>query len=176
MTTGLTLGKFAPLHPGHQLVIGTALAEMDHVIVVIYQATAVTSIPLHVRAGWIRELYPSKPYGEHVSRSLSCENRTVDLDRRQCPVSATGIRRDLFSYVDRLDRVVRADLLPRIALLGGPSTGKTTVAEAVATQFGEPFCREYGREYWLREEQKRPGGVRGDTAAVSSDRSSEDPS
>lgn len=26
MTTGLTLGKFAPLHPGHQLLIETARA------------------------------------------------------------------------------------------------------------------------------------------------------
>ncbi len=33
---GLTLGKYAPLHQGHQMVIETALAEMDHVIVVIY--------------------------------------------------------------------------------------------------------------------------------------------
>ena len=26
---GLTLGKFAPMHQGHQYVIETALAEMD---------------------------------------------------------------------------------------------------------------------------------------------------
>jgi nicotinamide mononucleotide adenylyltransferase len=30
---GLTLGKFAPLPKGHQLVIETALAEMDEVVV-----------------------------------------------------------------------------------------------------------------------------------------------
>lgn len=55
--TGFTLGKFAPLHKGHQYMIETALKEMDEVIVMIYD-TDVTKIPLTVRAGWIRELYP----------------------------------------------------------------------------------------------------------------------
>jgi HTH-type transcriptional regulator, transcriptional repressor of NAD biosynthesis genes len=57
-THGLTLGKFAPLHKGHQLVIETALAEMDEVSVIIYDAPETTSIPLNVRSNWLRELYP----------------------------------------------------------------------------------------------------------------------
>ncbi|MFQ5568926.1 MAG: AAA family ATPase [Rhodothermales bacterium] len=57
-TTGLTLGKFAPLHRGHQSVIETALAEMDEVIVLVYDCPETTRCPLHVRARWIRELYP----------------------------------------------------------------------------------------------------------------------
>lgn len=56
---GLTLGKFAPLHKGHQYMIETAISEMDHVIVVVYDASEVTSIPLDVRANWIKTLYPS---------------------------------------------------------------------------------------------------------------------
>jgi NadR type nicotinamide-nucleotide adenylyltransferase len=56
---GLTLGKFAPLHAGHQLVLETALAEMDRVIAIIYDCPEVTEIPLPVRAGWIRRLYPA---------------------------------------------------------------------------------------------------------------------
>ena len=58
MKTGLTLGKYAPFHKGHQYVIETALAEMDHVIVLIYNSPEVTTIPLTVRADWIRKLYP----------------------------------------------------------------------------------------------------------------------
>ncbi|GJM72226.1 hypothetical protein HMSSN036_44420 [Paenibacillus macerans] len=57
-TLGLTLGKFAPLHKGHQFMIETALQEVDELIVVIYE-TDVTPIPLHIRAGWIRKLYPA---------------------------------------------------------------------------------------------------------------------
>jgi HTH-type transcriptional regulator, transcriptional repressor of NAD biosynthesis genes len=56
---GLTLGKFAPLHRGHQHVIETALLEMDHVIVVIYDAKEVTPVSLRVRAAWLRKLYPA---------------------------------------------------------------------------------------------------------------------
>jgi NadR type nicotinamide-nucleotide adenylyltransferase len=56
-TTGLTLGKYAPFHRGHQYVIETALAEVDEMVVLIYD-TSVTSIPLSVRANWIRTLYP----------------------------------------------------------------------------------------------------------------------
>jgi NadR type nicotinamide-nucleotide adenylyltransferase len=56
-TLGLTLGKFAPLHKGHQLMIETALQEVDELIVVIYETT-VSPIPLHIRANWIRKLYP----------------------------------------------------------------------------------------------------------------------
>jgi HTH-type transcriptional repressor of NAD biosynthesis genes len=58
LRTGLTLGKFAPLHRGHQFVIETAIREMDEVIVVIYDCPETTDIPLNVRAGWIRKLYP----------------------------------------------------------------------------------------------------------------------
>src|SRR5689334_10548309 len=58
-TTGLTLGKFAPLHRGHQHLIETALQEMDEVVVIIYEAKEVTPVPLSVRAQWISKLYPS---------------------------------------------------------------------------------------------------------------------
>ena len=57
-TRGLTLGKFAPLHRGHQLVIETALAEMDDVAVIVYDSPGTTEIPLSVRSRWIRRLYP----------------------------------------------------------------------------------------------------------------------
>jgi NadR type nicotinamide-nucleotide adenylyltransferase len=54
---GLTLGKFAPFHKGHQLLIDTALSEMDEVIVIIYDCPETTSVPLNVRSNWIRTLY-----------------------------------------------------------------------------------------------------------------------
>ncbi len=57
-THGLTLGKYAPLHRGHQHVIDTALREMDQVSVIIYDAPETTTTPLTVRANWIRTLYP----------------------------------------------------------------------------------------------------------------------
>lgn len=55
---GLTLGKYAPFHKGHQYVIETALNEMEELIVIIYDAPEVTNIPLNIRANWIKKLYP----------------------------------------------------------------------------------------------------------------------
>jgi NadR type nicotinamide-nucleotide adenylyltransferase len=56
--TGLTLGKYAPFHKGHEYVIETALKEMDNVIVIIYNASDVTEIPTIKRAEWIQNLFP----------------------------------------------------------------------------------------------------------------------
>ncbi|HEX9061399.1 MAG TPA: AAA family ATPase [Clostridia bacterium] len=56
--TGLVLGKFAPLHKGHQFMIETAIKEMDEVYVMIYD-TDLIEVPLHIRSRWIRTLYPS---------------------------------------------------------------------------------------------------------------------
>ena len=58
MQIGLTLGKYAPFHKGHQYVIETALREMDKVIVIIYDAPEITTVPLNIRADQIRRLYP----------------------------------------------------------------------------------------------------------------------
>lgn len=55
---GLVLGKFAPLHIGHQYLIETALQKCDELYVVIYNCPETISIPLNIRADWIRHLYP----------------------------------------------------------------------------------------------------------------------
>ena len=54
---GLTLGKYAPFHKGHQYLIDIALSEVDELNVLIYD-TNVTTIPLQIRAKWIKDLYP----------------------------------------------------------------------------------------------------------------------
>ena len=55
---GFTIGKFAPLHKGHQLLIETALKEMDEVYCVIYD-TDIININVEQRAKWIKKLYPN---------------------------------------------------------------------------------------------------------------------
>ena len=189
-TVGLTLGKYAPLHKGHQFVIETARRETDHVIVIVYDAPRTTRVPLNVRAGWIRALYPdvqvieawdgpeavgdtpqiralhesyvtnrlniagvthfysSEFYGDHMSRALGAVNRIVDNARNVVPVSGTAIRADPHAHRDFLDPLVYRDLVANIVFLGAPSTGKTTLAQALAERFGTVWMPEYGREYW----------------------------
>lgn len=55
---GFTIGKFAPLHKGHQLLLETAIKEMDEVYVVIYD-TDIIKVGVEERANWIKKLYPS---------------------------------------------------------------------------------------------------------------------
>ncbi|MBP3708444.1 MAG: adenylyltransferase/cytidyltransferase family protein [Clostridia bacterium] len=54
---GFTIGKFAPLHKGHQYLIETAQKEMDEVYVIVYE-TDLIDIPVEKRAEWINKLYP----------------------------------------------------------------------------------------------------------------------
>lgn len=52
------VGKFAPLHKGHQFLIETALAECDQVSLMVYANPDFADMPQTVRANWIRHLYP----------------------------------------------------------------------------------------------------------------------
>lgn len=197
MSTGLVLGKFAPLHRGHQLLIETALAENQRVLVMIYDAPEVTPVPLAARARWIAELYPrvelieawngpqevgsdpglqrrheryileqlagravdrfysSEFYGDHVSRALGAVDRRVDPERLAIPISATAIRQDQYANRQYLAPRVYRDLITWVVLLGAPSTGKSTLAEALARAYATRWVPEYGREYWDRHQQGR---------------------
>jgi len=189
MKIGLTLGKYAPLHKGHEHVIRIALREMDHVIVMIYNCPETTPIPLPVRSTWIRELFPfvevleapdgptvvgdtpairklnedyilrrvahrgithfysSEFYGRHVSQ--------VDPERIHFPVSGTAIRSDPYVHRHFLSPRVYRDLIQKVVFLGAPSTGKTTLAQALAQRFNTTWMPEYGREYWDAQQVNR---------------------
>ena len=57
MKIGFTIGKFAPLHKGHQYLIEKGIKEMDKFYVIIYE-TDVIDIPIEQRAKWIKDVYP----------------------------------------------------------------------------------------------------------------------
>jgi NadR type nicotinamide-nucleotide adenylyltransferase len=197
MKTGLTLGKFAPLHKGHQLLIERALAETDHVIVIVYDSPEVTTVPLPVRAAWIRKLYPSVEvleawdgpsavgdtpeirkihedfllkilagrkithfycsefYGEHVSKALGAMDCRVDEHRAAVPISATAIRNAFYENRGFVSPEIYRELIAKVVFLGAPSTGKTTLAEAMANEMGTVWMPEYGREYWEQHQRNR---------------------
>jgi HTH-type transcriptional regulator, transcriptional repressor of NAD biosynthesis genes len=57
MRTGLVAGKFDPPHRGHALLIDTARARCDRLIVLVFDYEGQTISP-EVRAGWLREIHP----------------------------------------------------------------------------------------------------------------------
>lgn len=189
--TGLYFGKFAPFHKGHQYMVETALTEVDHLYILIYNCPDTIDIPLSTRAEWIEELYPNTTvvrawngptetgrtdhmkaihekyivdrlpddanithfysseelYG-HVSEALNAENRLVDSEREEVPISGTEIRDNPYNSREYVHPTVYQDLVTNVVFLGGPSTGKSTLAEELAGQFGTEWMPEYGREYW----------------------------
>ena len=54
----LVVGKFAPPHKGHQLLIETARAESGRVIVLVWTNPDFPAMPSATRADWLRALYP----------------------------------------------------------------------------------------------------------------------
>lgn len=151
---GFTIGKFAPLHKGHQFLIETALKEMDEVYVVIYD-TDIINISIKQRAQWIKKLYPkvkiiyaynspkkygldkesvkiqmdylsnlikgipvthfysSELYGEKVANYLNIENRLVDLERKNIPISATLIRNDYIKERKYIENFIYSDIIKK---------------------------------------------------------------
>jgi HTH-type transcriptional repressor of NAD biosynthesis genes len=55
---GLVVGKFAPLHRGHQLLIETAISECRSLTVMVYSRPDFVAMPQAVRAAWISAIYP----------------------------------------------------------------------------------------------------------------------
>lgn len=194
--TGVTLGKFAPLHYGHQHLIEMARQQVDHLVILVY-ASSLTDIPLPKRAGWIRALYHGYPrvtviecydgpeetgrdpevmktqeeyvkrvlsekgivpthffssewYGEHMAKALNAENVVVDIERIHYKVSGAEIREEPFKWRRSIHPLVYKDLIKKIVFLGAESTGKSTLAEYMASKYATQFMREYGREYWER--------------------------
>lgn len=60
-THGLFMTKAAPFHNGHKYCIDKALAVLDRITIVVYEADDVISVPLETRCDWIRDQYRNDP-------------------------------------------------------------------------------------------------------------------
>lgn len=80
---GFTIGKFAPLHKGHQLVLETALKEMDEVYCVVYD-TDIINIDVKQRAEWIKKLYPKVHilYAYDSPKQYGLDDKSVNIQMK----------------------------------------------------------------------------------------------
>jgi HTH-type transcriptional repressor of NAD biosynthesis genes len=199
---GLVVGKFSPLHRGHELVIQDALAACDEVIVLSYSRPEFPGCDAETRAGWLAALFPaarrlvladdvpandapdddhrrfvarvcherlgdsvdavftSEDYGEGFARFLTAyfqradprappvAHVLVDRERQRLPVSGTLVRGDVHAHRAWLSPVVYASFVERVCILGGESSGKSTLAAALAAAHGTAWVAEYGRTLW----------------------------
>lgn len=218
---GLVVGKFSPLHRGHELLIDHALHACDEVIVISYTKPEFTGCDRATREQWLEHRFPtttrlvlddsfmaplceargiehgpviphndapeyehrefvgwlcrailgqridavftSESYGDGFADALTAYFRThaqsaipvrhicVDKARAAVPISATQIRCDPHGYREFLAPEVYAHFVQRVCILGSESSGKTTLAQALATRLGTNWVAEYGRELWDRQ-------------------------
>ena len=115
---GFTIGKFAPLHKGHQYLIETALNEMDKMIVVVYD-TDLIDIETEKRAKWIKELYPNveikfahnppKQYGldeESVNIQMEYLTKIMENEKPTHFYSSEKYGASVAKYMNLVDRRV----------------------------------------------------------------------
>ncbi|MGB6222566.1 AAA family ATPase [Haloferula sp.] len=197
--TGLVVGKFAPLHLGHEHTIRTALQHCDHVVILSYSRPEFPGYGPSRRAEWLACRFPettrivlshpsepipnntesdlthrafcatvlqrkidlpidaifsSEAYGLGFAENLAkrqgspVAHISVDQARTMVPISGTALRADIHGLRHFMSPEVYASFIERVAFLGGESTGKSTLAAALAEDFKTSHVSEYGRELW----------------------------
>jgi NadR type nicotinamide-nucleotide adenylyltransferase len=96
-------------------------------------------------------VFSSEAYGEAWARAMGCACVAVDPARTRVPISGTAVRSDPYASWEFLSAPVRAWYAKRVVLVGAESTGKTTLAEALARALHTPWVPEYGRAFTLEK-------------------------
>lgn len=215
--SGLVVGKFSPLHRGHQALIDHALARCDSVLLLSWSQPELPGCTAARRDAWLQALYPqvtrlvlddarlaalcvqrgvpprtlpgnqdedavqrafvawvcttlwntrvdavftSEDYGDGFASALQqyfsadagshwpVAHVCLDPARSLVPISGTALRADPHTLRGFLAPRVYADFVGRIGLLGGESSGKTSVAAALAERLQTRWAAEFGREHW----------------------------
>ena len=194
---GLIVGKFCPLHRGHEHAIRAMLDACEQGFILSYTHPEFPGCEPEKRRRWLTQLFPqahilvleaseappndaddltqrrfvaqicrerlhttvdavftSEDYGEGFAQELArqfghpVQHVSVDPPRRTHSISGTQLRSDIHEHRDHLSPIVYADFVQRICLLGGESSGKSTLAAALAAHFETNHVTEYGRELW----------------------------
>jgi len=90
-------------------------------------------------------------FSARLGRAHPVTHVCVDRARSTVPVSGTAVRSDPAAWRAFLDPLVYADFVDRVCILGGESSGKTTLVEALAAALGTVAVPEVGRTRWVEK-------------------------
>ncbi|MBU3974038.1 MAG: AAA family ATPase [Alphaproteobacteria bacterium] len=97
--------------------------------------------------GRVDAVFASEDYGHRLAAELGARFIPCDPLRETVPVSATTIRADPFAAWSFIPRAVRPWFVKRVCVFGPESSGKTTLARALAPALGATLLPEYGRTW-----------------------------
>lgn len=95
----------------------------------------------------IDAVFGSEPYVVRLADELGAEPCLIDPGRGVFGVSGRAIRADPARHWDFIPPLVRPYFQRRVTILGPESTGKTTLANALALRLGTRPMPEYGRTF-----------------------------
>ncbi len=107
--------------------------------------------------GAVDAVFTSEDYGDGFAAALSnyfshpVQHVCVDKARAAVPVSGTAVRADVHRFRELMPTHVYASFVGRVAILGGESSGKTVLAQALAVQLDTCWVPEYGRALWVEK-------------------------
>lgn len=92
-------------------------------------------------------VFASESYGKWLAEGVGAQFIPVDPDRIAIPISGTEVRFNPYDKWEYLPEVVRKHYVKRICLFGPESTGKSTIARYLTSEYQTKCVPEYGRTY-----------------------------
>ena len=111
MKIGFTIGKFAPLHKGHEELIKKGIAENDEFYILIND-TNVTNIPLGTRAKWLKELFPKAHIilGKNPPKQYGMDEKSIKIQTDYLKEVFKGIPVNRFYSSEEYGKYVARDV------------------------------------------------------------------
>lgn len=91
-------------------------------------------------------VFTSERYGDYLAEYMNIKHIPFDEKRISAPVSASAILKEPFTNWDYISKAARPWFVKKIVLLGSESTGKSVLAERLATHFDTLHVPEAARE------------------------------
>lgn len=74
------------------------------------------------------------------------ESKVIYFDRKEVPISSTNIRFDVYKNWQYIPPICRPYYAKKVLIVGGESTGKSTLVQNLAIAYNTNFVREVGRD------------------------------